>query len=326
METSHLSPELLDRFARGDLGDEDLSAVLAHLETCPSCAQAGREHSRRDIVALREELTAKPVARSRRTLTWSIAAAAAIAAAILAALLFPWERKSSPSVDPPVVRDETPSREIPPPPQTTTQTSTHTSTQIAASYADPQWQQLVSRAQETGRLPFPGDLAELQRPEDVVRGTPNVSERVSPAAVVIDEVRPAFTWPSRSAGTYVVSVFDEDQREVVRSPALDVPRWTPTRDLPRGRMLTWQVEVMRGDALETIPRPPAPPAIFRIASEKQHEDLKRAKALHPGDPLLQSVLYAQSGMRAEALESLRLAARGNAAAKRILDREISQSH
>jgi Putative zinc-finger len=323
METSHLSKEVLDRFARGDLGDEDLSAVLAHLATCPSCAQAGREHARRDIAALQAELTAKPVEGSRRSaaqrsMAWSLAAAAAIALAILAALLLPRERKPSPSADPPVVRDETPPRQTPPPPQTTTQ--------IAASYASPQWQKLVSQAQETGRLPFPSDLAELQRPEDVVRGPTNAAERVSPSAIVIDEVRPAFTWPSRSVGTYVVSVFDEDQREVVRSPALKAPRWTPFRDLPRGRTLTWQVEVTRGDALETIPRPPAPPATFRIVSERHHEDLARAKALHPGDPLLHSLLYAHSGMRSEALASLRLAARGNAAAKRILDHENARPH
>jgi hypothetical protein len=317
MEAPHLSQEILDRFARGDLGDEDLSAVLAHLETCPSCAQAGRERVRRDVVALRAELTATRTARSWPTVAWSLAAAAAIALAILAALLVPRERKPSPSADPPVVRDETPPRGTPPPP---------TTTQIAASYANPQWQQLVSRAEETGRLPFPADLAELQRSPDVVRGTAGAAERVSPSAVVIDEVRPTFTWPSRSAGTYVVSVFDEDQREVVHSSPLQVPRWRPDRDLPRGRTLAWQVEVTRGDTLETIPGPPSPPALFRIVSERNHQDLVRAKAVHPNDPLLQSVLFAKSGMREEALASLRLAARDHAAAKRILDYEISRSH
>ncbi len=316
MEASHLSQEVLDRFARGDLGDEDLSAVLAHLETCPSCAQVGREHVRRDVIALRAELTATRTARSWPTVAWSLAAAAAIALAILAALLVPRERKPSPSVDPPVARDVTPPRGTPPP---------QTSTQIAASYANPEWQKLVSRAQETGRLPFPADLADLQRPADVVRGTTNAAERVSPSAVVIDDARPTFTWPSRSAGTYVVSVFDEDQREVVHSPALEVPRWIPAADLPRGRTLAWQVEVTRGDMLETIPRPPSPPALFRIVSERNHADLARAKTLHPHDPLLHSILYAQSGMRTEALASLRLAARGNSTAERILNYEISQS-
>jgi len=319
MEASHLSPEKLDRFAHGDLGDDDLSAVLEHLETCPSCAQAGREHVRRDVAALRVELTATSAARSWRKVAWSLAAAAAIALAILAALLFPRERKPKPSVRPPVVREETPPRTAPPPPQTTTQ--------IGSGYADPQWQELVSRAAETGRLPFPANLAALQRSEEVVRGTANATEeRVSPAGVVIDEVRPTFTWSSRSRGTFVVSVLDESHREVVHSSPLQVPRWRPDIDLPRGRTLEWQVEVEHGDARETIPSPPSPLPIFRIVSEKDHQDFVRAKALHPDDPLLHAVLFARSGMRAEALASLRLASQRNDAAKRILDHEVAVSY
>src|SRR5688572_31019093 len=104
MEASHLSQEVLDRFARGDLGDEDLSAVLAHLETCSSCAQVGRDHVRRDVVALRADFVAEPQT-SRTSRAWIIvlAAAAAVMLVIMSLLMRTPSMPDSPPLGPPVV-------------------------------------------------------------------------------------------------------------------------------------------------------------------------------------------------------------------------------
>jgi len=295
---SHLTAEVIDRFARGDLDDAQLSTVLQHLETCPACARAGRTRAADDLAALREELTAEPPTAARGRFWWTIAAAAAIALVIVTALLLPKERSA-----------ERP-RALAPPRATETVT------------AEPAPNDLVTRAIESGRLPFSRDLDALRAPADTVRGGAGSRERVMPAGVVIDETRPTFTWPARDGRSYTVSVFDDD-REVLRSPPLNAPRWTPDRDLPRGRTLAWQVEI-KGGGVETIPSPPSPPAMFRIVTEADHRDLVQARGRHGDDDLVMAVLYARSGMRAEAMRALQgAAAAGNAAAKRILDYETS---
>jgi hypothetical protein len=162
----------------------------------------------------------------------------------------------------------------------------------------------------------------LRAPADIVRGSTAAQERVHPSGVVIDDVRPTFTWPPRNGATYLVSVFHEDRR-VIQSPPLEVPQWRPDRDLPRGRTLAWQVEVMRGGAVETIPRPPSPPALLLITSEAHHRDIEHARELYPDDHLLHAVLYARSGMRSEALASLRRSAAVQPATKQILDHETN---
>lgn len=185
-------------------------------------------------------------------------------------------------------------------------------TPARAAYEDARWQTLVSAAVKLGRLPLPGDIDPLLAPDGQVR----------PAGVVIEDARPTFQWPARPGGTYVVVVFAGD-REVMRSGPLRVPRWTPERDLPQGRTLTWQVEATRGGAMETIPTPPASPAMLLITSESAHQELARARALRPPDDLLLAVLYAESGMRPEALAALRRAAERDARARSILEYETS---
>jgi hypothetical protein len=64
--------------------------------------------------------------------------------------------------------------------------------------------------------------------------------------------------------------------------------------------------------------------MFRIVTEPDHRELAQARERHRDDDLLMAVLYARSGMRAEAMQALRrAAAAGNAAAERILDHETS---
>lgn len=310
MKEAHLNNEVLDRFARGDLDDATLSDVLEHLEGCEECARAGQNHAASDLAALRAGWTNEPAAPQRPALLWILAAAAAIALVALTIFLRPKQRPShaNPTITAPR-----------PGPEPTIPSTTTTNEE---RYDDPEWQDLVTRALQSGRLPFPKDLAELRAPADIVRGGTGSDERITPTGVVIDDVRPAFTWPAREGGTYTVFVFDDD-RKVIESPALKNPRWTTDRDLPRGRTLTWQVEVRGAGPFETIPSPPSPQAMFRIAKESDHQELVRARDRHSDDDFLLAVLYARSGMRAEALDALRRAATANDAAKRILNHETS---
>lgn len=316
MTATHLTDQALDRFARGDLDERDLLEVLGHLDRCEPCARAGQERAARGLASLRGEFSAEPPVAPRRGMAWALAAAAVLALVIVSAIVF---RPHPPAQNPssPIVRQPAPPPASPPPPAT--------ATAVASAYADPEWQQLVDRARASGRLPRSADLDALRVPADVLRGDAGAVERVEPSGVVIDDVRPLFTWPKAEGGTYVVFVF-RDEREVMRSPTLEAPRWTPDRDLPRGEVLTWQVEWTRDGVIRTIPRPPSPPALFRIAGEEQHRELGRALQTHPGDQLLHAVLYARIGMRDEALTLLRRAAAKDPAAKQILDHETPTPH
>ncbi|HYI12219.1 MAG TPA: hypothetical protein VEK57_24410 [Thermoanaerobaculia bacterium] len=314
MRELHVTAEVLDRFARGDLDDAGLFDVVEHLETCEACARAGQDRAANDLTALRTGWTSEPAVRRRPVYVWTLAAAAAIAIALLSVLLMPRERPSP--------RDPGQTIATPRPGKAVPVIPSRPAPAIEERYHDPEWQRAVTRALRSERLPFPKSLEELSGPEDTVRGGTGSAERVAPAGVVVDEVRPTFTWPSRKGGTYTLFVFDDD-REVMQSPRLQRPRWTPDRDLPRGRTLTWQVEVTGLEDFETIPSPPSPPARFRIVKEAEHRELVEARERHPGDHLLLSILYARNGMRAEALEALRRAAAGDEAAKRILDHETS---
>lgn len=290
----HPDRDELARFTRRALDPAAAEIVEAHLDECEACARIiGETRIRRRVVARR---------------AWLAAAAAAIAIAILAALL---TRRTAapPIVEPPIVKQEpSDGRTQPPAPR---------GVQIAAGYADPEWNALVQDATETGRLALPPDLGELRGDLDVVRGSGAEGEHLSPAGKVVDDVRPEFSWPPREGATYTVFVFDGD-REIARSPALHTPRWIASSDLPRGRTLTWQVEAERGENIETIPRPPAPAARFRVITKEEQRDLSRARELHPGDDLLLGLLYARAGMLDEARASMERAAKSNPAARKLL--------
>jgi hypothetical protein len=347
---------LLDRLARREVGEADLRRIEEHLGSCPVCARkasdrasaalarlrdhflfdapAALEHPGRDELARYArralDLAANEIVEThldecdecarviaeirmrRRGATrrvWLTAAAAAIVIALIAVLMV--QRSAAPpTVVPPVVKRQ--------PAEERAQPRAPESVQVAEAYADPEWNALVRTATETGRLPLPHDLDTLRGDEDVVRGSGAEAGRVQPAGKVVGVVRPEFSWPSRDGATYTVFVFDVD-REIARSAPLSTTRWTVPVDLPRGRTLTWQVEAVHGENIETIPRPPAPPARFRIITEDDQRDLARARELHAGDDLLLGVLYARAGMLDEAKASLQRAAKDDLVARRLLE-------
>jgi hypothetical protein len=188
-----------------------------------------------------------------------------------------------------------------------------------AAYDNAEWDALVAAAVKSGSLPLPADLVMLYAANDIVRGPEGDAARVQPAGKVVDDVRPRFSWPARDGATYTVFIFD-GPREIVRSRALRETQWTPERALPRGRLLTWQVEAARGDLVETLPHPPAPPASLRIASERDHRDLDHARQRYGDDDLLLGVLYARAGMLDESAAALRRAVRTHPEAVTLLRR------
>ena len=271
-DDEHPDPDReLIAYVDGTLDAATREIIETHLEDCDTCSAEVR-----DLRAAAAEL--KP----RRNWIW-LAVAAALAVLIAIAVLMNTRRENR-SQSPPVISVTTPVVEQP-------------------AYESAQWEALVSEALKTARLPYPKDLRALRGPNDRIRGSnAGTPARLDPAGIVIDETRPRFNWPS-AGETAVVSVFDGD-RVIAQSEPLRGKEWTPPRDLPRARTLLWQVELRDGD-VRILPEPPAPQAMFRIASQRDHDDLARAKRDHPDDPLLLAVLYARAGLRAQALHELR---------------------
>ncbi len=277
---------------------ERRSEVEEHLAECDLCRDEAA-----DLARLREAM--KP----RRNWTWYALAAAAVLALVVALALL--RRPHPPTQPPPIVR-ETPPSPAPKPPERITPP--------APAYARAEWAQLVASALASGRLPYPADLALLRGGREAVRGEDEDDPvRLRPRGVVIDDVRPVFSWPPTPGASFVVSIFERD-REVAHSELLTASRWTPPEPLARGRTYIWQVEVKSdGTTIEVLPAPPSRPARFRIASAADHDEIAAARREHPSDPLLLATLYAKAGMEAEARAALRqLAASADPKVQRLL--------
>ncbi|MBV9497191.1 MAG: zf-HC2 domain-containing protein [Acidobacteria bacterium] len=296
VEERHLDPETeLVPYVDGTLGPVEREIVETHLDDCAMCtAEVADLHA-----------AVRPAPRRR----WLGVVAAVLFLGVLVAVILALRPSTLAPTPPPVVRRQ---------PETTTTATAPTPT--ATRYADPEWEHFVADAISNGDLPRSKRLEDLQEGADILRGTSATPDAIAPAGIVVEEARPTFTWPQRLNGNYDVFIFDGD-RQVAQSGSLSKTSWTPTTDLPRGRMLTWQVEISRDDALETIPAPPAPPARFLIVSESEERELRRAREAKDSDELLLAVLYARAGLRRQSEEALRkAAAHGDAAAAKLLAR------
>ena len=289
MEAPHLSAEWFDRFARGDLDDGELSATLRHLESCPSCAQAGRAKARNDLAALRADFVAEPqTSHTSRAWIIGLAAAAAVMLVILGLLMRAPSIPDSPPHGPPVVA----TRPIVP--------------ALRPGYGRAKWDAIVRAARAGEPVPMPRELVRLLRPADILRGPgdPSGSGPPSPSGVVVETTRPAFTWNARSGDRSTVLVFAGD-REVARSESLTTATWTTPLDLQRGVTYTWQVEIDKNGELEVIPSPPARPPQFHILDAATHAEIEAARRQHPSDPLFLGIIYARAGLIDEARTELR---------------------
>lgn len=347
-----MTSDLFDRLLRRELAPAELLVALRHISTCPACSALAEASFGGDVAALHETLrgatttehpdperelipyvdgTADAATREiveshledceacraevadlrafarqirpRRSLTW-LAVAAALAVLIAVALMLIARRETAP----------------PSPPVVSTTASLPPVVPKRPPYANARWAAFVAEALQRGRLPFPKDLAELRGDDDPLRGSNDPKHpRLSPAGIVIDETRPRFSWPAVDGAAYVVSVFDNDER-IARSESLRRTDWTPARELPRGRTLLWQVEAAHDGAVDLMPAPPAPQAMFRIAGAREHAELEEAKRDAAAEPLLLAVLYARAGLRDDALRELRrVDLARNPEAKRLLE-------
>lgn len=273
----HPTYEMLEQVVDDTADDVTREIVESHAAVCPACGA-----DLRDLIAF-----AGRSPSSRAWVRW-LAAAAAIAAVILAgAYLLTRPDPASPAV-------VTATREPEKRPVT------------ASGYGRADWDAVVRDAIARGTIDAPPIVRDLRREREILRDPRGAAEEVvmNPAGAVIESATPTLTWSARQ-GRQVVSVFDGFER-VAQSGVLQSGPWRVTQTLARGKTYTWQVEVRRGASIETLPAPPAPPALFHVLDERDAAMLAEARRRFPNDHLLLGVLHARLGMQQAALEELRI--------------------
>jgi hypothetical protein len=104
-----------------------------------------------------------------------------------------------------------------------------------------------------------------------------------------------------------VEIFDERLQLIAESPALSAHQWRPTVPLPRSQVLTWEVRLDEDGQNTIAPRPPDPPARFRIASATAIDAARATESA-----LEAALIYAREGMIDEARRKMREASNRSA--------------
>lgn len=335
MTQSHPSAEALARFRRGELDPPEMLAVDEHLAACDECdaALSSRDVEEKWHEALagahltygdmerwldgrasedeKAELEAHVAAcemcndefhdlrsvtrppRERRWIPYAIAASIA-GIAILLLLLRP---EPAPTATPVVRR-----MPVPPETQTTPVKPRPDTFAEALQHIDPSLR-TVAVSLMAGALPSEPLLHSLRAGggrERSIQPSSGELAVLSPVGVVLGDDRPLFRW----SGTppFTVEIFDDRMQLVAATKRIDDTEWKATSALPRGKTLMWQVRRDRDGSSEIAPRPPEPPARFRIVTTGAQHAIEAASS-----PLEAALLYAREGMVDEARAKMRQA-------------------
>ncbi|MGH9765487.1 MAG: hypothetical protein ACREAC_32025, partial [Blastocatellia bacterium] len=170
-------------------------------------------------------------------------------------------------------------------------------------------EQLVRAALKDQRVGAPPVLAELVQRREALLGAGNGHQRtfslVSPLGMVVETDRPTFRWrPLDGAGVYSVTVRNSSSKEVIVSPCVAQPEWTPTKPLERGALYAWEVTATRGGKEVTVPITPMPQARFFVLEQSKLDELKQSRRKYAGSKLMLGIIYARAGLLDEAKHQL----------------------
>lgn len=273
-EPAHLSGDELMAYADGTSRDD------AHLKECEICC-----------AELDEILRFKDAMRPRPRRPWVPFAIAASLAAIALSIPLLDRAPRTPSMPP---HQSTSSIVVLPPPPPLA---------VATGHGRPEWDTWVANVQARRALPLPAIIAELRPQKTRLRGAAEEDDlRLSPDQTVVAGPRPRFQWAARPGASYNVILRDGDA--IIESGALTDPRWTPPRDLTRGREYQWQIELTIDGERSIYPKAPDPPARFRVLAQSALDEIADTRKREPDDALLQAVILARHGLRDETLTAL----------------------
>jgi hypothetical protein len=176
-------------------------------------------------------------------------------------------------------------------------------------------QQAVRSALETGRLPASPQVAQLAGTPSTLLGQANEESGfrlISPVGKVVESDRPEFSWSALAgAHSYTVTITDPQLNEVATSGPLTTTKWRVAKSLKLGAVYSWQATALKDGKAVTAPVLPAPQAKFKVVERDALQTLQQVKRSYPGSHLAVGVLYAESGLYAEAERELRALVRAN---------------
>ncbi len=284
--SEHPTHEQLVSYVDGRLHPADVEWIDSHVEQCAVC--------REDVADLRQvqtmlaATTPAGAIEVRRWPRWVIGGAAA--AGILGLLWVnrpgpaPEERQESALVSQPAA--------VEPP---------------AAPPVSPvsvREQQLLAEALSTGTAPLaPFDRAIRVPVGTLLNAAPSrvPFEPRGPMATAVTSPRPRFAWTAApDATTYTVSVFDDRFNEVASSGPITSTEWSPSRDLPRNQVLSWQVVAESPAGRLATPTPPQPEARVLILPEERARVIAEARQRLADEPLALGLVLSEAGLYADA--------------------------
>jgi len=194
------------------------------------------------------------------------------------------------------------------------------------NYLPPGYQQMIKNALASQRLEKSPLLAELVRPgSSSMRGGDNQGAEfsvVNPVGIVTLSDRPTFRWsPLEGATGYVVEVYDDKLNQITISSQGADTSWTAPQSLKRGGIYSWQVTAIKGGEEFSSPRPPAPPAKFRILDETLANEIDQARRVYASSHLTLALVYTKAGLLGEAEQEFRALQKANpnsAVSRRLL--------
>lgn len=285
---------MLEAYVDGSLDAADREWVESHAEGCAVCLD-----DIGDLTRMREALRVvisgapAPVATRPSGVRRGLAAAAAIV--LVGGATYFWMVSRRPGTPMTTVATSAPVA----PPATPALTDALSADERAR----------VDRALASGTIEVPAAVAALASPRGTLLGAGTTAgEALAPTAPVGTAVlspQPVFVWTSVTGATrYDVAVFDERFNEVASATGVTGTTWTPSKALPRGATLSWQVTAHVGGRAVLSPVPPQPEARFLVVDARVESAVAADRQRLAADPIALAVLLAERGLYADALSAL----------------------
>ena len=277
------------------LNEVDREWIEAHLEGCEVCRQ--------DVEDLHQVKASFVVRPPRVKREYAIIAAAA--GVVLALWMGYRNRAPEPAAPSSVaVQEATPPPMMAPAPVPARPTPGPSQAASASSVLSEDEAARVARALASGRMEMPPNMDVLRGHAGTLLGPEKTVPHfrpTAPVATAVLETRPQFSWTPRiGANSYAVTIFDERFREVAKSGTLKVTTWKPRQDLPRGRMLQWQISANTDDGMAISPAPPHPEARFIVVDAATAETLAKERKRLAAEPVALGLVLAKAGLFLEA--------------------------
>lgn len=286
----HVPYDRIEQYVQRRLRADEHAAVAAHADMCPQC--------RREI----DDLEEYAATGARDWNWWAVAAAAAVVVIAIAAF---WTRDAPRSGAPGATTRRAAIRTVAPVPVATDSTAVASPDPLQA--LSPSLQRVV-KAVESGILPSASLLSSLHPPVEQQRSGDREGEAgirlLDPVGNVVETDRPTFRWDRAGRGGDVtVQIYDRSYAVVAESPRSRGTSWQIPAALPRGATYRWQLRIHSADGRsETVPAPPAPPALFHVLGGEAFEELRTAR--RAGSSLEVGLISIREGLLAEGAQAL----------------------